>query len=132
MTTYTMNGHRHPTMQIQPEILMGMVGNQTARFKRVQSRLRTSPEKFSCLESPDPRIQLQEALKQIEALLQRNVQLLETVFLLSQALSDAHSLIRTDVSIRWSDRDRLRLSNDFNTYIEQLCGEARMQVPITE
>lgn len=128
MTTYTMNGHRHPTIQIQPEILIGIVGNQAAQFRRVQWRMRAMPEKFSCLENPNPQAQLQEALKQIEDLLQRNMELLETVFLLSQALSDAHSLVRKDDSIHRSDRDKLRLSHDFHGYMKQLRGEIRAHV----
>lgn len=112
-------------MQVQPEILMGIVGNQTAQFKRARRRLQALPERFSCLESPEPRIQLQEALKQIDTLLHRNMHLLETVFLLSEALSDAHSLIHNDASISWPDRDKLRLSDDFHGYMKQLRGEIR-------
>lgn len=123
MTTYTMNGHRHSTTQIQPEILMGIVGNQVAQFTRAQWRLRTLPERFSCLESPEPQAQLQAALKQIEDLLRKNTQLLKTVFLLSQALGDAHSLIHNDGSTGWSDRDKLQLSHDFRGC--ELRGETR-------
>lgn len=109
MTTYTMNGHRHSTTQIQPEILMGIVGNQVAQVTRTRWRLGTPPEKFSCLESPDPRVQIQEALKQIETLLHSNMQLLETVFLLSQALGDTSSLIHKNASIGWPYRNKPRL-----------------------
>lgn len=125
MTTYTMNGHRHSTMQIQPEILMGIAVNQVARVSRARWRLRALPEKFRCLESPEPRVQLQAALKQIETLLQRNTLLLETIFLLGQALGDAHLLIHSDVSVGWTDRDKLLLSADFHRCMEQLCGEVR-------
>lgn len=112
MTTYTMNGHQHPTEQFQPEILMAMTGNLAAQLTRARGRLRALPEKYSCLDSPEPRIQLQEALKQIEALLQRNSQLLATVYLLGEALGDAHSLIHKDASICQSGRDKLQLSCD--------------------
>lgn len=109
MTTYTMNGHRHSTLQIQPEILAGIVGKQVAQYARARWRPGTRPEKFSCLESDDPKIQLQAALAQIENLLRENTQLLETVHLLSRALSDAHPSIQIDESIRPADPERLRL-----------------------
>lgn len=125
MTTYTMNGHKHSTRQIQPEILMGIVGKQVAQFTRARWRSGTRPERFSCLESADPRIQLQTALSQIDDLLHKNSQLLETVLLLGQALNDAHSLIRTDESISQPDRERLRLSHDFHACMKQLRGESR-------
>lgn len=128
MTTYTMNGHSHSTMQIQPEILMGIVGNQAAQFTRAQWRMRTQPEKFNCLENPDPGVQLQEALKQIETLLRRNVLLMETVFLLNQALGDAHALIHKDASIGQSDRDKLSLSHDYKGYMERLHEEIKIQM----
>lgn len=123
MTTYTMNGHRHSTQQIQPEILLGIVGNQVAQFTRARWRSETRPERFSCLESADPQIQLQTALAQIDDLLQKNTKLLETVLLLSQTLNDAHSLIQTDESIGQSDRDKLRLSHDFHGCMKHLRGE---------
>lgn len=104
---------------------MGIAVNQVARVSRARWRLRSLPEKYRCLESPEPRVQLQAALKQIEALLHRNMQLLETVFLLNQALGDAHSLIHNDSSIGWTDRDKLLLSADFYRCMEQLCGEVR-------
>ena len=129
MTTYTLNGHRHSTMQLQPEILKGIVANQVAQCTRARWRLRALPEQFSCLESTEPRVQLQGALKQIEALLQRNSQLLETVCLLGRALGDAHSLIYKDASIRQSDRNKLRLSHDFHEYTQQLCSEIRTHAP---
>lgn len=112
MTTYTMNGQQHPTMQIQPDILAGMAGNLAAQLRRSRRRLRALPEQFSCLDSPDPRVQLQEALKQIEFLLQENSQLVETVYLLGRALKNAHSLIHNDVSMGQSERDKLQLSHD--------------------
>lgn len=112
MTTYTMNGHRHSTMRIQPEILMGVAGNQVAQITRARWRLRVPPEKFSCLESSEPRVQIQAALKQIEALLQKNTQLLETVFLLNQALSDAHILIHKNQSIGWSGQGKPSLLDE--------------------
>jgi len=112
VTTYTMNGHRHSTRQIQPRIILGIAGNQVAQSTRAQWRLRTLPERFSCLESADPQVQLQAALTQIEDLLQKNTKLLETVLLLSQALDDAQSIIHTHESIGLSDRDRLRLSQN--------------------
>lgn len=112
MMTYTMNGHQHPTEQFQPEILSGMAGNLAAQLTWARGRLRALPEQFSCLDSAEPRIQLQEALKQIEALLQRNSQLLETVYLLGQALGDAHSLLHTDASICRSEQEKLQLSCD--------------------
>lgn len=118
MTSYTMNGHRHSKAQIEPQILLGMVGNQAARIARAQWRLRATPEKFSCLDSSEPHIQLQTALKQIETLLQRNTQLLETVLLLGQALGDAHLLIHKDASIAASSRENLRLSQDFHDCME--------------
>lgn len=127
MTTYTMNGHRHSTIKVQPEILMGIVENQAAQFTRERWRLRAQPEKFNCLENPEPRVQLQEALKQIDALVQRNMQLLDTVLLLSQALNDAHSLIYKDESIGWSERVKLRLSHDFHGCMEQMRGAVQMQ-----
>lgn len=122
-----MNGHKHSTMQIQPYILMGMVRNHVAQSMRARWRLQALPEQFICLESSEPRVQLQEALKQIESLLQRNLQLLETTFLLSQALCDAHSLIHKDGSIGWSDRDQLRLLDDFHAYMKRLHGEIQMR-----
>lgn len=128
MTTYTMNGHGDPTMQVQPDVLMGIVGNQAAQFKRARWRLRTQPEKYSCLDSSEPRVQLQEALRQIDDLLNRNMQLLETVFLLGQALGDAHALIYKDRSISRSDQDKLRLSHDVHGYIKQLDTEIRQQM----
>lgn len=128
MTSYTMNGHSHPTMQIQPEILMGIVGNQAARFTRAQWRMKTQREKFECLGSPEPQVQHQEALQQIEALLRRNLLLMETVFLLSQALSDAHALIQKDAAIGQLDRNKLSLSQDFHGYMERLREEIRTQM----
>lgn len=128
MTTYTMNGHGDPAMQVQPEILMGIVGNQAAQFKRARWRLRTQPEKYSCLDSSEPRVQLQGALKQIDELLKRNMQLLETVFMLGKALGDAHALIYEDQSIRQVDQDKLRLSHDVHGYIKQLDAEIRQQM----
>jgi len=59
---------------------------------RARWQLRTLPERFRCLESADPKMQLQAALTQIEDLLQRNRKLLETVLLLSQALDDTYSI----------------------------------------
>ena len=123
MTTYTMNGHSHPTTQIQSEILMGMVGNQVAKLTRAQWQLRALPERFKCLESADPQIQLQTALNQIERLLHKNTQLLESVLLLSRALNDAHSLIDMNESISRLDRDKLKLSHDFQVCIKQLRSE---------
>ncbi len=128
MTTYTMNGHGDPARQVQPEILMGIVGNQAAQFKRTRWRLRTQPEKYSCLESPEPRVQLQGALKQIDELLKRNMQLLEVVFMLGKALGDAHALIYEDQSISQADQDKLRLSHDVHGYIKQLDAEIRQQM----
>ena len=112
MMSYTMNGHQHPSEQVQPEILVGMVGNLAAQFTRARGRLRALPEQFSCLDSPEPRVQLQNALKQIEVLLENNSQLLETVYLLGQALADAHALIHKDASICQSDLDKLQLSRN--------------------
>lgn len=126
MTTYTMNGHRHSTAEVQPEILMGIVGNRVAQIARAQWRLQTRSEKFSCLDSADPQIQLQAALAQIETLLQRNAQLLETVFLLNQALNDTHSLIYNDESSDRQERDKLQLSHDFHGCIEALSGELQL------
>lgn len=123
MTTYTMNGHRHSTNHVQPEIIMGIVGNQVARFTRARRRSGAMPERFSCLESSDPQIQLQEALTQIDKLLQNNTKLMETVLLLGQALNDAHALVQADGSIVQSDLSRLRLSHDFHGYMEQLGSE---------
>jgi len=120
MTTYTMNGHSHPTTQVQSEILMGMVGNQVAKLTRAQWQFRALPERFKCLESADPQIQLQTALNQIERLLHKNTQLLESVLLLSRALNDAHSLIDMNESISRLDRDKLKLSHDFQVCIRQL------------
>lgn len=124
MTTYTMNGHKHSTRQMQTEILMGIVGNEVAQLTRARWRSGT-PERFSCLESADPEIQLQAALAQIENLLHKNTQLLETALLLGQALNDAHALIQTDESIGRLDRDRLELSHDFHGYMKQLRGELK-------
>lgn len=127
MTTYTMNGHRHPTMQVQPEIIRGIVANQVAQIARARRRWQAPPEKFRCLENPDPQVQLQEALKQIEALLQTNTQLLETVFLLSQALGDAYPLSHESISIYKLDRDTLLLSYGLNDGEDDaLHGEIRM------
>ena len=92
MTTYTMNGHRHSTRQIQLEMILGIAKNQVAQSTRALWRLRTKPEKFSCLESAEPRVQLQAALKQIEGLLERNRELLEIVLLLSQTLDDTQQI----------------------------------------
>lgn len=92
MTTYTMNGHRHSTREIEPEIILGIARNQVAQSARARWQLRTLPERFRCLESADPKMQLQAALTQIEDLLQRNRKLLETVLLLSQALDDTYSI----------------------------------------
>ncbi|NDY96795.1 hypothetical protein [Wenzhouxiangella limi] len=103
MTTYTMNGHRHSSTKIQPEILQGIVGNQVAQVTRARWRLRPRPE-FSCLESANPQMQIQAALAQIEDLLQKNGQLLETLLLLSRALNDAYSLLNNNERI-----DRLRV-----------------------
>lgn len=114
MTTYTMNGHKHSTRQIQSEILMGIVGKEVAQFTRARWQSGTQPERFSCLESADPEIQLKEALTQIDNLLHRNTQLLETVLLLGQALNDAQSLTHTEKSIGLPNQDRLRLSHDFS------------------
>lgn len=125
MTTYTMNGHKHSTSQVQPEIVMGIIGNQVARFTRARRHLEAMPERFSCLESPDPQIQLQEALTQIDQLLQKNTKLLETVLLLGQALKDAHALIKADGSVGQSDLGRLRLSHDFHGYMEQLGSDLK-------
>lgn len=112
MTTYTMNGHKHSSRQVQPEILMGIVGKQVAQSTRARRRSGVQPERFSCLESADPQIQLQTALSQIEDLLHKNSQLLETVLLLGQALNDVHSLIHKDESVSQPDREKLRLSHD--------------------
>lgn len=112
MNTYTMNGHRHSTAQIQPEILKGIVGNQFARFTKSRWRLRAQPEKFSCLQSSDPELQIQAALKQIEALLQENRQLLETLFALSQSVNSAHSFAHKTKSIDWPVGSQLQLSGD--------------------
>lgn len=120
MTTYTMNGHKLPTRQVQPEILEGAAWNQVAKITRAQWRLQSQPEKYSCLESPDPRDQLQAALKQIETLLQENTQLVKTVLLLDHALSDALSLIHADETIDRSEGRTLRLSDDLQRCMEQL------------
>lgn len=114
MTTYTMNGHRHSTSELQPRILMGIVGNQVAQFARARWRLRALPEKFRCLESAEPEVQVQAALKQIESLLQKNAQLLETVFLLNQALTCAHSRFESDQSITRPTRGMLRIPHESN------------------
>lgn len=119
MTTYTMNGHRHPTSQVQPEIIMGIIGNQVARFTRARRRSGAMPERFSCLESSDPRIQLQAALSQIENLLGKNRNLLETVLLLGRALNDAHALIQENQTIGQPDPGRLRLSHDSHGHMQQ-------------
>lgn len=126
MTTYTMNGHKHSITQVQPEILMGMAGNQIAQITRAQWRLQAKPEKFSCLEDSEPQNQMQAALKQIETLLQQNTQLLETVFLLNQALNDVHSLIHNDEPDSPLDQDRLQLSHDLHGCIERLHGEKKV------
>lgn len=127
MTTYTMNGHQHSTRQIQPEILMGIARNQVARLTRARSRAGASPERFSCLESADPRIQLQEALTQIESLLERNTQLLETVLLLGQALNEAHSLLHRDGSNGLLIQSRLQLSHEQHGQVKELPGDARAE-----
>lgn len=114
MTTYTMNGHKHSMKELQPEILMGIVGNRIAQFARAHWRLRVFPEKFRCLESADPEAQLQAALKQIETLLYKNAQLLETVLLLSQALNGTHSIIRSDQASGRPIRGKLRLPHESN------------------
>ncbi|WP_376694920.1 hypothetical protein [Wenzhouxiangella sp. EGI_FJ10305] len=129
MTTYTMNGHKHSTRQIQPEILMGIVGKQVAQFSRARWQSRAQPERFSCLASADPRIQLQTALTQIEDLLHKNAQLLETVLLLGQALNDAHSSIHADHSIDLLDRDKLRPPCDIHGSMKQLDGGSRPDAP---
>lgn len=87
---------------------MGIVENQVAQFTRARWRLGARPEQFSCLESADPRVQLQEALTQIENLLHENTQLLQNVLLLSQALNDAHSLIQPDKSLARPNPHKMR------------------------
>lgn len=129
MTTYTMNGHEHSTTQIQPEILMGIVGNQVAQITRAHWRLQARSEKFSCLEDSDPQAQMQAALKQIETLLQQNTQLLDTVFLLNQALNDVHSLIHNDAPDSRLNQDRLRLSHDLHGCMERLHREKKVYSP---
>lgn len=129
MTTYTMNGHKHSTTLVQPEILMGIVGNQVAQITRAQWRLRERPAKFSCLKESEPQAQMQAALKQIESLLQQNTQLLRTVFVLNQALNDAHSLIQSDESNTRLDRDRLRLSHDLHGCMDRLRREMQVHSP---
>lgn len=128
MTSYTMNGHKHSTMRVEPEILLGIARNQIAKFKRARLLSPAMPEKFRCLESPDSKIQLQEALRQIDDLLNRNMQLLETVFLLGQALGDPRPLIYQDQSISRLDQDKLRLSHDVHGYIKQLGTEIQQQM----
>ena len=108
-------------METQPEILMGIVGNQVAHFTRARWRLQEGPERFRCLESADPKVQLQAALAQIETLLKRNRELIETVVLLSQALDEAHSLNRMDQPVSQADRNRgqwLQLAYDVNDRIK--------------
>lgn len=129
MTTYTMNGHKHSTTQVQPEILMGIVGNQVAQITRAQWRLEMRPEKFSCLEDSEPKAQMQAALKQIETLLQQNTQLLDTVFLLNQALSDVHTLIHNDAPDSQLNQDRLRLSHDLHGCMARLHREKKVSSP---
>lgn len=121
MTTYTMNGHRHSSTRIQPEILQGIVEKQVAQFTRARWRLQPRPE-FSCLESDDPQMQIQAALAQIEDLLQKNGQLLETVLLLNRALNDAYSLLHGHEGIDQPERDRAQLSQEAQGCITLLCA----------
>jgi len=120
MTTYTMNGHRHSTLQVQTEILSGMARNQAAHRARKLWRAQPQPEKFNCLDSPDPGIQLQTALKQINNLSHRQRQLIDLVLLLDQALRDAQSMIAQETPIHRADLNKLRTSDDFHDYMQQL------------
>lgn len=122
MATYTMNGHRHSSASIQPEILLGIVGNHVAHATRARCRLRACPEKFNCLESPDPQMQIQAALAQIEELLNKNEQLLETVLLLSRALNDAVSFLNANERIERPERKTLKLSHEDQGYVALLCA----------
>lgn len=111
MTTHTMNGHNFLASQAQPGILRGPAWIQLAKTTRAQWRLQKQPEKYSCLESPDPRDQLQAALKQIESLLQENAQLIRTALVLEHALSDALSILHKNGSNDRSEENLLTLTD---------------------
>lgn len=120
MTTYTMNGHSQSATKMAVGGFVGLADDQAKRSRPPRLSAAALPERFSCLESPEPRAQLQAALKRIDTLLQENAALRDTVFLLSQSLSAPHSLIHKDESACRPDRVRLRLLHDFHGCMEQL------------
>lgn len=128
MVSYTMNGHEHSTVQARSGVRVASVGSRIARRQSPDWVVRPLPERFRCLASPDPGVQLQDALNQIEALLERNTTLLKVVFQLGQALSEAQSRLESNDTDRETGRGRQRASDDLRLLVLD-CSDPATSMP---
>lgn len=120
MTTYTMTDHKNTAQEPPSRDLVRMEGQQAVRSGKAPPSSEPLPEKYRCLQDPEPQAQLQAALRQIETLLHENAQLRKTVLLFSRSMNDADLLSLEDQSISRADRVRVHFLRDLHNGNAQL------------